>query len=236
MDENKNFNENNEVVANNNDAVTVKLDLNSVEATETGLDASVGFSESAPVADEYVATQPLEAPMQESVNAEPVAEPVQQAMPQYPEIAEQPVIQQPVMQQPVMGQPQFVQPQQVMQQPVQPKQKKAKKAKKTAADKAKSKKNLGIFLRIFVITILSVATLWTVMYTIDHTLAAQGITPVFALKETEYEGGNISCECIGYKVQFVFDENGQLKQSVNWTWEKGPNDILAERGVLFEKI
>ena len=130
---------------------------------------------------------------------------------------------------------QFVQPQVMMQQPAQPKQKKAKKSKKTPADKAKTKKNLLTFVRVFVIAILSVATLWTVMYTIDHTLAAQGITPVFAVKETEYEGGNISCECLGYKVQFVFDENGQLKQSVNWAWEKGPNDILMERGVLFEK-
>lgn len=233
MDENKNFNENNEVVGNNNDVVTVKLDLNSVEATETGLDASVGFGEAAPETDDYVATQPLEAPMQEIANAEPA----QQVMPQYPEIAEQPVMQQPMMnQQPVMQQ--FAQPQMMMQQPAQPKQKKAKKAKKakkTAADKAKTKKNLLTFVRVFVIAILSVATLWTVMYTIDHTLAAQGITPVFAVKETEYEGGNISCECLGYKVQFVFDENGQLKQSVNWAWEKGPNDILMERGVLFEK-
>ena len=113
----------------------------------------------------------------------------------------------------------------------------AKKAKK-----AKQNKAFGTFIRIFVIVILSVATLWTVMYTVDHTLAAQGIGPVVSYSEKEYtvsyidseDAGAWSYECLGYKIQFVFDESGKLTQDCVWAWEEGPNDILSQRGVLFE--
>lgn len=107
--------------------------------------------------------------------------------------------------------------------------------------KAKKNKNLGTFIRVFVITLLSVITLWTVMYTVDHSLAAQGIAPLFSVSSTEYtvsyletdKPAAFSYKCLGYKVQFLTNENYQLTQDCVWAWEDGPNDILLQRGQLF---
>ncbi len=140
-------------------------------------------------------------------------------------------------------------PQPVTQMPIQPQtpaepEKKSKKnvdPEVAKEKKAKKNKNLGTFIRVFVITLLSVITLWTVMYTVDHSLAAQGIAPLFSVSSTEYnvaylnidEPAAFSYKCLGYKVQFLTNENYQLTQDCVWAWEDGPNDILFQRGQLF---
>lgn len=155
------------------------------------------------------------------------------------EVAEAPVeaVEQPVEQTPVTQMP--VQPQI----PAEP-EKKSKKDVDSETEKkkkAKKNKNLGTFIRVFVISILSVITLWTVMYTVDHSLAAQGIAPLFSVSSTEYtvsyletdKPAAFSYKCLGYKVQFLTNENYQLTQDCVWAWEDGPNDILLQRGQLF---
>lgn len=114
-----------------------------------------------------------------------------------------------------------------------PEETKTKKAKKP---KAKKKGTGAKIFRIAVIVIVSIATLWTVMYTVDHVLACQGITPFFAVSETVYEDGSLSYKCLGYKVQFMFDANDNLTQKCVPIWEDGPNDIRYARGELFEVI
>lgn len=152
------------------------------------------------------------------------------------EVAEAPVeaVEQPVEQTPVTQMP--VQPQI----PAEPENKSKKDAGSEVA-KAKKNKNLGTFVRVFVISLLSVITLWTVMYTVDHSLAAQGIAPLFSVSSTEYtvsyletdKPAAFSYKCLGYKVQFLTNENYQLTQDCVWAWEEGPNDILLQRGQLF---
>lgn len=152
------------------------------------------------------------------------------------EVAEAPVevVSQPIEQIPVTQMP--VQPQI----PVEP-EKKSKKDAGSEVAKAKKNKNLGTFVRVFVISLLSVITLWTVMYTVDHSLAAQGIAPLFSVSSTEYtvsyletdKPAAFSYKCLGYKVQFLTNENYQLTQDCVWAWEEGPNDILLQRGQLF---
>lgn len=207
MDEIKNTNGNGSFPVNGDDN-KVKIDFSNIESTESGFDLNGRFG----VAEETV---------QESA----------------PQQIEQPQVQQP----PVQQKP--VQPMPVQQKPVKP----AKKGKKAAdpesekAKKEKRNKNLGTFIRVFVITVLSAITLWTVMYTVDHSFAAQGIAPLFATSSTEYtvdyldtdKPAAFSYKCIGYKVQFLMDENYQLTQDVVWAWEDGPNDILLQRGQLF---
>lgn len=140
-------------------------------------------------------------------------------------------------------------PQPVTQMPIQPQtpaepEKKSKKnvdPEVAKEKKAKKNKNLGTFIRVFVITLLSVITLWMVMYTVDHSLAAQGIAPLFSVSSTEYtvsyletdKPAAFSYKCLGYKVQFLTNENYQLTQDCVWAWEDGPNDILLQRGQLF---
>lgn len=152
------------------------------------------------------------------------------------EVAEAPVeaVEKPVEQTPVTQMP--VQPQI----PAEPENKSKKDAGSEVA-KAKKNKNLGTFVRVFVISLLSVITLWTVMYTVDHSLAAQGIAPLFSVSSTEYtvsyletdKPAAFSYKCLGYKVQFLTNENYQLTQDCVWAWEEGPNDILLQRGQLF---
>ena len=145
------------------------------------------------------------------------------------EVVSQPIEQTPVTQMPV--QPQI---------PAEPENKSKKDAGSEVA-KAKKNKNLGTFVRVFVISLLSVITLWTVMYTVDHSLAAQGIAPLFSVSSTEYtvsyletdKPAAFSYKCLGYKVQFLTNENYQLTQDCVWAWEEGPNDILLQRGQLF---
>ncbi len=228
MDDLKNFDGNGEFIGGNSAENKVKINFDNIESTESGFVQNERFG----VAEEYenapVPETPEQPVMMNNDFAAPSQAPYQQPAPA---------------------------PQQM---PAQPK--KPKKAKKVVdpevkkAKKAKNKKRFGIFIRIFIITVLSLATLWTVMYTVDHTLAAQGIAPLFKLPNMEIgdheiigerkytvsyidseDAGAWSYECIGYRIQFVFDENGQLKQDCMWAWEKeGPNDILQQRGILFE--
>ena len=150
---------------------------------------------------------------------------------------------------PVETVPQYVEQFPVTQMPVQPQipaepEKDNVKAVETEAAKAKKDKTikkLETFIRVFVIALLSVVTLWTVMYTVDHSLAAQGIAPLFSVSSTEYtvsyletdKPAAFSYKCLGYKVQFLTNENYQLTQDCVWAWEEGPNDILLQRGQLF---
>lgn len=155
------------------------------------------------------------------------------------EVAEAPVeaVEQPVEQTLVTQMP--VQPQI----PAEPEKKSKKDAGSEAANEKKDKtiKRLETFIRVFVISLLSVITLWTVMYTVDHSLAAQGIAPLFSVSSTEYtvsyletdKPAAFSYKCLGYKVQFLTNENYQLTQDCVWAWEEGPNDILLQRGQLF---
>ena len=81
-------------------------------------------------------------------------------------------------------------------------------------------------VQIVIMAILALATLWCIFFTVDHTLAAQGISPVFSKKVSEYEDGSVSYKGLGYKAQFRFDQNGALTQKVCPFWEEGPNDII----------
>lgn len=117
-----------------------------------------------------------------------------------------------------------------------PEVKQDKKAKKEKKEKqSKNKKSKTKILQIALITVVSIATLWTVMYTVDHTLAAQGISPMFAISETEYDDHSLSYKCLGYKVQFMFDSNDRLTQKCVPAWKDGPNDIREQQGLIFEK-
>ncbi len=111
---------------------------------------------------------------------------------------------------------------------------KQKKEKIKKEKQPKEKKSKVKFLQIALIVIVSIATAWTVMYTVDHTLAAQGISPMFAISETVYDDYSRSYKCLGYKVQFMFDSNERLTQKCVPAWEDGPNDIRVQQGLLFE--
>lgn len=191
MDERKEFDGVGDVFESTETQDKMKLDLNNIEATPSGLDNESRFGE----AEEYEDVPVFEETPIEVV--EPVAEPVV-----FEEVPEE------------------------------PKTKKAKKEKKPKAKKDKEK--MHKILRIAIIVIVSIATLWTVMYTVDHVLACQGITPFFAVSETVYEDGSLSYKCLGYKVQFMFDANDNLTQKCVPFWEDGPNDIRFARGELFE--
>lgn len=157
--------------------------------------------------------------------AEEVAEAPVETVPQY--VEQFPVTQMPV-------QPQI---------PAEPEKDNIEAVETEAATEKKDKtiKKLETFIRVFVIALLSVVTLWTVMYTVDHSLAAQGIAPLFSVSSTEYtvsyletdKPAAFSYKCLGYKVQFLTNENYQLTQDCVWAWEEGPNDILLQRGQLF---
>lgn len=211
MDEFKNINGNGSFPVNGDDN-KVKIDFSNIESTESGFDPNGRFG---------VAEETAQEPASQQIEQPPVQKP-----PVQPVMQQMPAQQVPVQQKPV---------------------KPAKKGKKAAdpesekAKKEKRNKNLGTFIRVFVITVLSAITLWTVMYTVDHSFAAQGIAPLFATSSTEYtvdyldtdKPAAFSYKCIGYKVQFLMDENYQLTQDVVWAWEDGPNDILLQRGQLF---
>lgn len=96
--------------------------------------------------------------------------------------------------------------------------------------KVKKKKQFSVTgklsaLQIVIICVVSVVALWLTMYTVDHTLAANGISPVFCKMTAAYEDGSESYKGILYKVQFKFDENGNLTQKCLPSWKDGPNDI-----------
>lgn len=89
-------------------------------------------------------------------------------------------------------------------------------------------------LQIILIAIVSLATLWTIMYTVDHTLAAQGYSPAFSISSQKYDDESVSFTCLGYKVQFMYDSNDNLTQKCVPIWKDGPNDIRVQQGLLFE--
>ena len=257
MDEFKNLNGNGELFNDNPDNNKVKIDFGSIESTESGIALEEKFG----AAQEFdFPVDSVEAPVEEQIEDFGNIEFAEEAMPQEPiDPAPQiPVQQMPAQQMPVQQMP--VQQMPVQQMPAQPAPaKKKKKAKKSVEEKkakrAKRNKNFGIFIRIFVITILSVVTLWTVAYTVDHVLAAQGYAPVFVIEKTKYDIIYLSdeneilrsngydenelmyaysYECLGYKIQHVYDEKCNPEVDFVWAWEKGAVDELYDRGELFK--
>lgn len=103
-----------------------------------------------------------------------------------------------------------------------PDSKKIKKANKAKQPKGKIKFNV---LQIIIMVVAAVAAVWCIMFTVDHTLAAQGISPVFCKRTAVYEDNSASYKGLGYKVQFKFDSKGNLTQKVLPAWKDGPNDI-----------
>ncbi len=247
MDDFKNQNDKREYLDGTAGDNKVKINFDSIESTESGFVQNERFG----VAEEYddmktvameetpafeqpvvpnvgVNIQPPVQPIQQSAPVQPPVQPIQQSAPV------QPPVQPPVQNVYIQQTPQKNAPKKNAKQPLTPEAKKAKAAKRNKA--------FGAFVRVFVTVILSLVTLWTVMFTIDHTLAAQGIGPVFSYSEKEYtvsyidseDAGAWSYKCLGYKIQFVFDESGHLTQDCVWAWEEGPNDVLQQRGMLFE--
>lgn len=80
-------------------------------------------------------------------------------------------------------------------------------------------------LQIVLMAVLGVIALWFIAFTVDHTLAANGISPVFSIKSAEYEDQSVSYKGLGYKIQFKFDSNKNLTQDCVPFWKDGPNDI-----------
>ncbi|MBQ7549322.1 MAG: hypothetical protein IJT03_06415 [Clostridia bacterium] len=97
----------------------------------------------------------------------------------------------------------------------------SKKKVKKARGKTKLKP-----VQIVLICIFAVITAWFVIFTVDHTLAAQGISPLFSVETHTYEDGSTSYAGLGYKIQFRFDANGNLTQKCVPFWQDGPNDIV----------
>lgn len=95
----------------------------------------------------------------------------------------------------------------------------------SAPSKAKKEKVKFKPLQIVLIVVAALITLWTLVFTVDHTLAAQGLTPVFSFQTEEYADGSVSYVGAGYKVQFMFDANGSLTQDCVPFWKDGPNDV-----------
>lgn len=96
------------------------------------------------------------------------------------------------------------------------------KGKKKKGKKSKSKLKGW---QIAIISVLGVITLWTCIFTVDHTLAANGMSPLFCKMTMEDEIGNQSYKGLGYKIQFRFDKAGNLTQKCLPFWKDGPNDI-----------
>ena len=80
-------------------------------------------------------------------------------------------------------------------------------------------------LQIVLMAVVGIIALWCIAFTVDHTLAANGISPVFSIKSAEYEDQSISYKGPGYKIQFKFDSNKNLTQACVPFWKDGPNDI-----------
>ena len=202
----------------------IKFDFSEIETTESKI---------------AIENEPEEMPAP-TIDVTPVEEPVAE------EIIEEPIIEEPVFEEIIEDEPEAPaeEPVAPVAAPVlldpivddEPEVQEIKKEKKVKQPKQpKDKASKVKLLQIALIVIVSVATLWTVMYTVDHTLAAQGISPMFALSETEYDDHSLSYKCLGYKVQFMFDSNDRLTQKCVPAWEDGPNDIRAQQGLIFEK-
>lgn len=81
-------------------------------------------------------------------------------------------------------------------------------------------------VQIVIMAVAVLIALWFVMFTVDHTLAANGVSPVFCRETETFMDGSASYKGLGYKVQFKFDSNGNLTQKVCPAWQEGPNDII----------
>ena len=91
-------------------------------------------------------------------------------------------------------------------------------------------------LQIVLMCIVGVVLLWCVVFTVDHTLAAQGYSPVFCVETQKYEDGSANYTAHGYKIQFRFDSGDNLTQKCVPIWQDGPNDIAdkQESGASFQ--
>lgn len=91
-------------------------------------------------------------------------------------------------------------------------------------------------LQIVLMCIIGIALLWCIAFTADHTIAAQGYSPIFCVQTQLYEDGSASYKGLGYKIQFRFDSDGTLTQKCVPAWKDGPNDIAdkQESGASFE--
>lgn len=93
----------------------------------------------------------------------------------------------------------------------------------TKVKKPKEKVKLNK-LQITLIVIVGVITLWLAMFTVDNTMAANGISPVFSLEVKSYEDGSANYVGLGYKIQFSFDDNDVVTYECLPFWKSGPND------------
>lgn len=80
-------------------------------------------------------------------------------------------------------------------------------------------------LQIVLMCVVGVVLLWCVIFTTDHTLAANGRAPIFSWATQKYEDGSASYKGLGYKIQFRFDSGDNLTQKCVPFWKDGPNDI-----------
>ncbi len=83
-------------------------------------------------------------------------------------------------------------------------------------------------LQIVLMCVAGLLLLWCITFTVDHTLAAQGYSPIFSWEMQKYEDGSVSYKGLGYKIQFRFDSNDNLTQKCVPIWEDGPNDIAEK--------
>ena len=103
-----------------------------------------------------------------------------------------------------------------------------------AAKKPKQKVKFNA-LQIVLMCVAGLLLLWCITFTVDHTLAAQGYSPIFSWETQKYEDGSVSYKGLGYKIQFRFDSNDNLTQKCVPIWKDGPNDIAEkEENVAFE--
>lgn len=91
-------------------------------------------------------------------------------------------------------------------------------------------------LQIVLMCVVGVVLLWCIAFTVDHTLAAQGYSPVFCVETQKYEDGSANYTGLGYKIQFRFDSGDNLTQKCVPIWQDGPNDIAdkQESGASFQ--
>lgn len=83
-------------------------------------------------------------------------------------------------------------------------------------------------LQIILMCVAGLLLLWCITFTVDHTLAAQGYSPIFSWETQKYEDGSVSYKGLGYKIQFRFDSNDKLTQKCVPIWKDGPNDIAEK--------
>lgn len=105
------------------------------------------------------------------------------------------------------------------------------------AKKKKKKEKIKFnALQIVLISVLGVALLWCIAFTVDHTISAQGYSPIFCVETQTYEDGSANYKGLGYKIQFRFDSAGNLTQKCVPVWKDGPNDIADKQasGASFE--